>query len=99
MNFENQKTKRSARDVVASFPAYVAVDATAEGNGFIAIEPGMTGYYPILARDLDQADRVVQRWGAERAATPAEREAAYMGSMFGWEVPGADPLNFKEKPA
>ncbi len=89
--------RRSARDAVASFPSYVAVDASNEGLGIICIEPGMKGYRPfdIPPRDLEQADRIVQRWGADRAPTEIEREAAYVGSMFGWDAPGADPLNYR----
>jgi hypothetical protein len=29
-----------------------------------------------------------------RKPTAIEREAAQAGSMFGWDCPGADPLNY-----
>ncbi len=86
--------RRPARDVIASFPAFVAVN---DGLGqFICVEPGCKGYMPFAPqpRDLEQADRIAARWGADRAPTEIEREAAYAGSMFGWDAPIADPLNY-----
>lgn len=96
MRFEMPATKRHTRDVIASFPRFVAADA--DGlflrSRFIIITPGESGYNPTGAMSIEQADRIAERWGAERAATEAEREAAQTGSMFGWDVPGADPANW-----
>lgn len=46
---------------------------------------GMRGYYPI-EREID-VDAENERFGV----TPAQVEAMLVGSMFGWDVPGADP--------
>lgn len=99
LRFEMPATKRHTRDVIASFPRFVAVDA--DGlclrTRFAIITPGESGYNPLHGvTSLEQADRIAQRWGAERAATEAEREAAQTGSMFGWEAPSADPANWVE---
>ena len=87
-------TRRSARDVIASYPSHVAYDG--EGlylaSRFVVIEPGTSGYAPLHGvTSIEQADRIAARWGAERLPTDAEREAAQIGSMFGWDAPGADP--------
>jgi hypothetical protein len=95
--FAMPETKRPARDIVAGFPAFVAVDA--DGlylqTRFVIVEPGAAGYSPLPGiASLAAADAIARQWGAERDATDAEREAAQIGSMFGWNVPGADPLNY-----
>ena len=51
----------------------------------IMIMAGHAGYYP-LPPTLD-VDALNTRWGA----SPAQVEAMLAGSMFGWEVPAADP--------
>lgn len=99
MKFTMPDKPRAVRDVVASFPAFVAVDA--EGlccaARFLLIEPGTGGYYPLHAvHTLDKADALALAQGAERLPTPQEREAAQVGSMMGWDVPGADPANYGE---
>ena len=53
----------------------------------IMIRRGVSGYYP-APRTLD-----VDGYNARRGITAAQREAMEIGSMFGWEVPGADPDN------
>jgi hypothetical protein len=51
----------------------------------IFIRRGVMGYWKApLAIDVDA-------FNAERGITPEQREAMEVGSMFGWEVPGADP--------
>ena len=51
----------------------------------IGVRRGESGYYPIFTR-LTAAEL-----NAEHGVTPAQREAMYNGSLFGWDVPGADP--------
>lgn len=51
----------------------------------IVIKRGESGYYPIntklSAKELNEAAGV----------SPQQREAMLTGSMFGWNVPAADP--------
>ncbi len=91
---------RPAREIIASFPGDVVVNLAglhcASELGIVS--PGEPGYQPLGARQaamtLEELDAMLVRQGrATRAPTAAEREAAQMGSMFGWHVPGADPLN------
>ena len=50
----------------------------------ILIRRGESGYYP--AGDIDPT-----HFNTQRGITPAQVAAMEIGSMFGWEVPGADP--------
>jgi hypothetical protein len=61
-----------------------AVDGTAN-----LIRRGETGYYPWPYRTEADVDRFNERHNV----TPAQKEAMKVGSMFGFDVPGADPLN------
>lgn len=51
----------------------------------IGIRRGESGYYPIFTRL--SADEL----NAQNGVTPAQREAMHNGSLFGWDVPGANP--------
>lgn len=92
--------ERSAQEIIASFPAVVVCDA--EGlhceTRFILIKPGETGYYPVtmVFDTIDDASERYARAYHTYKATPAQRRAALVGSMRGWDVPGADPLNCEE---
>ena len=50
----------------------------------ILIQRGVAGYWPFPGRDVDA-------YNARHGITPALVEAMQIGSMFGWDVPGADP--------
>ena len=63
----------------------------------ICIRRGESGYYPSewetgdKERNVEEADRLNERMGV----TPAQRMAMEIGSMAGWDVPGADPKNYE----
>ena len=63
----------------------------------ICIRRGESGYYPSewetgdKERNVEEADRLNERMGV----TPAQRLAMEIGSMAGWDVPGADPKNYE----
>jgi hypothetical protein len=54
----------------------------------VAVKRGETGYYPIetkcTAAELNDAIGI----------THAQAQAMYAGSMFGWDVKGADPATY-----
>ena len=58
-------------------------------NSPILIKRGQEGYRP-YNNDPDEFNRVT-------GVTPAQREAMVAGSMFGWDVPGANPENYDEE--
>jgi hypothetical protein len=55
----------------------------------IMIKRGVMGYYPGDPR-LD-----VDAFNKKKGVTPEQAEAMLIGSMFGWEVSGADPDTWK----
>ena len=63
----------------------------------ICIKRGESGYYPSdwdtgdKERNVELADELNEGLGV----TPAQRQAMEIGSMAGWDVPGADPGNYE----
>ena len=63
----------------------------------ICIKRGESGYYPSdwdtgdKDRNVELADELNENLGV----TPAQRQAMEIGSMVGWDVPGADPGNYE----
>ena len=73
--------------------------STLASNGhLICIKRGETGYYPSdwdtgdKERNVEMADVLNEKLGV----TPAQRQAMEIGSMAGWDVPGADPAKYLE---
>ena len=66
-----------------------AIDA---GTGaVIAIKKGERGYW--TTKDMVAAD--VDFFNEKLGVTPAQREAMIAGSLFGFDVPGADPAVYE----
>lgn len=67
-------------------------------NQLIAIKRGVVGYYPIH-KPLP-FNTAAKEWAKKLngdAVTTEQVEAMENGSMFGWEVPGADPDFVREQ--
>ena len=68
-------------------------------NGeLICIKRGETGYYP---SDWDTGDKegnveLADELNEDLGVTPIQRQAMEIGSMAGWDVPGADPKHYEE---
>jgi hypothetical protein len=56
----------------------------------IKIRRGVSGYYP-FDHDLNVTDERVDELNEELGISKAQKEAMVIGSMFGWNVPGANP--------
>jgi hypothetical protein len=86
----------SIQERIASFPAAIVVDLkrTACGVLYGVVKPGERGYVPVNPGPeitLAELDEICAQEHNTRKPTEAERAAALFGSMFGWDVPGADP--------
>ena len=102
MKIRSPLIRRSAQEIIASLPSIIAIDGEHcrhnTGQDVIVVKPGETGYYapPYAAgKTLAEVDAIHARIFNARKPTDAEREAASIGSMMGWEVPGADPQNYQ----
>ena len=64
----------------------------------IIIKNGETGYFKteIIATSKEEARFFVDEYNGILGITKAQEEAMKTGSMFGWNVPGADPDNYYE---
>lgn len=60
-----------------------------ETGAVIAIRRGELGYYPI------ETHLTPEEFNARRGISAEQVEAMENGSVFGWEVPGADPDNVR----
>jgi hypothetical protein len=105
-------TKRTAQEVICSLPSIIAIDGehcrhnipdlAADRPAVIVVKPGEIGYYSppyAIGKTIEEVDALHERVFNARKPTDAEREAAAIGSMCGWEVPGADPLYYEERAA
>ena len=67
-----------------------------ETGEMIIVKKGETGYYP---SDLDSKDATFSRMIVEEnnkklGVSKTQEECMAAGSLFGWDVPGADPANY-----
>ena len=103
MKIRDKLVRRSAQEIIADFPPMVAIDGEQFGmDGVIVVKPGEVGYYRsqyVIGKSLEEVDALHGRVFGIRAPSDAEREAAAIGSIAGWGVPGADPMNYLQREA
>ncbi|MDE6590694.1 MAG: hypothetical protein K2K53_10215, partial [Oscillospiraceae bacterium] len=65
----------------------------------IIVKKGESGYYRMdkYGHDRAEAQAIVDECNEIGGVTKAQAAAMLAGSMFGWEVPGADPKNYDEQ--
>jgi hypothetical protein len=103
MKLRQPLLNRSAQDIIASFPPIIAIEGEQFGPhmpAILVVKPGETGYYaPPYAhgKTLAEVDALHLRVFKAEEPTPAQREAASIGSIMGWNVPGADPENYESE--
>ena len=69
------------------------------GSGqLICIKRGESGYYPSdwSTDDAHENRRIADEQNARLGVSPAQEEAMKIGSLCGWDVPGADPTNCED---
>ena len=69
------------------------------GSGqLICIKRGESGYYPSdwSTDDAHENRRIADEQNARLGISPAQEEAMKIGSLCGWDVPGADPANCED---
>lgn len=105
MKLRSPLLQRSAQEIIGNLPSHIAIDGAHcrhnhPEHSVIVVQPGVIGYWapPYAAgKSLDEVDAIHERVFHARKPSQAEREAASIGSMMGWEIPGADPENYVEE--
>jgi hypothetical protein len=58
----------------------------------VTVRRGVPGYFDIHFGKVTEEE--VDRKNAEIHVTKAQSRAMFIGSMFGWDAPGADPAHY-----
>jgi hypothetical protein len=66
-------------------------------NELIVIKRGEMGYYPQRPENEPWGAENVDHINEDRGITKAQRSAMEAGSLFGWDVPMADPSRYDEE--
>ena len=91
------EAERFAPKVVEGLPEMCFSTLKSTGD-LICIRRGETGYYP---SDWDTGDKeqnveLADQLNEQLGVSPIQRQAMEVGSMCGWDVPGADPAKYEE---
>lgn len=64
----------------------------------VMLKKGESGYYPTRYETNSEAEakQLVDELNADLGVDKAQAEAMFVGSMFGWDVPGANPALYDE---
>lgn len=67
-----------------------------DSHEIIRINCGESGYYKTdtIITSEEEAQAIVNKYNSKLGVTIAQRKAMEVGSMFGWNVPCADPNNY-----
>lgn len=92
--------RRTAKEIIADLPAECYSVLNTDPNKLIKIKAGSSGYFAIDSSCILPkfiAGRTMKEYAnhlnAEMGVTDRDVQAMEIGSMFGWDCPGADPLN------
>lgn len=77
-------------ETLAKLPTVCYVPLLSDPRLVTGIKRGMMGYIPLRVEASEEAAKALcDRLNG--SIKPSQLEAMQIGSMFGWEVPGADP--------
>lgn len=66
----------------------------------IIIKKGESGFYPIDTAKFPQAvaepEAFVAQQNTAMGVRPSQAQALFMGSLFGWDLPGANPETYRD---
>lgn len=82
---------------MSKYPDYCFI-CLKTSNEVVVVHPYTKGYSP--TREGNQpwyGQETADLANAERGITKAQARAMEMGSMFGWDIPAADPDNYDEE--
>lgn len=88
----------AARPYAAGLPARAYLVHPTDPALIVMVIPGERGYFPIVAARSSNPQAVADDLNGGPLA-PDVAEAMLAGSMFGWDVPGADPRTYSKKKA
>lgn len=76
---------------------FVCIPERGPGDYVAAIRRGESGCYATTygTNDLAEAKNLVALLNARLGVTPTQAECMLVGSMFGWDTPGANPSHFQ----
>lgn len=96
--------RRSLNEVMNALPPVCFAVSPADNKTIVVIERGVSGFHDLPAETRQRAQKQgispmdVDAMNGMLAVTPAQARAMIAGSMFGFDVPGADPLNNEKAP-
>ena len=96
--FAERFEERRCKDIFpmrASLPEHCYSMLSAE-NTLIKIVKGESGYHEVCQLD-DHGRKTVDAKNTAIGVTKAQEAAMVIGSMFGWDKPGADPANYDDQ--
>ena len=81
----------------SSLPEHCCAILPSTGE-IIEINRGESGFTPLNLPNEGREEnaRLAKGYNRKKGITPAQEEAMVAGSMFGWDVPAADPKNYNE---
>jgi len=60
----------------------------------IMVMKDRSGYWPASVVGIVDETMAAEKWNTAHGISKAEAEAMFAGSMWGWDVPAADPANY-----
>ena len=72
----------------------VAAAQNPVGGELIFVMKGRSGYWPASAVGIVDETLTAEKWNTAHGISKAESEAMLAGSLWGWNIPAADPASY-----